>query len=134
MPRCERKVIASRGRAALLGDAAGLVDPLIGEGIYNAILSTQFAAPVIEKALIHDEVGLHDYQKAVEEKIMPEMKMAAFLSRVLVQFPSIVFEVLKRDERMWRGCCYLLRGEINYTTVKQKLGALGGIYAFLSRK
>ena len=134
MPRCERKVIASRGRAALLGDAAGLVDPLIGEGIYNAILSTQFAAPVIEKALIHDEVGLHDYQKAVEEKIMPEMKMAAFLSRVLAQFPSIVFEVLKRDERMWKGCCYLLRGEKNYTTVKQKLGALGGIYAFLSRK
>ncbi len=134
IPICSGEVVASRGRAALLGDAAGLVDPLTGEGIYNAILSAQLAAPVIEQSLIHDEAGLSAYQQAVDEKIMPEMKIARFLSRIMVRFPSMVLKMLHRDERVWRGGCYLLRGEIDYTTIRKKLGELGGIYAFLKRK
>ncbi len=133
IPICGSKVSATRGRAALLGDAAGLVDPLSGEGIYNTILSARLAAPVIEKSLLHNEAELQGYQKAIDEVIMPEMKIANFLSRVLVRLPPMVFEVFIRDERIWRNCCYLLLGEIDYTTVKQKLVALGGIYAFLSR-
>ena len=41
IPRCTGKAIVSCGRAALLGDAAGLADPLCGEGVYNAILSAR---------------------------------------------------------------------------------------------
>lgn len=37
-------------RVFLVGDAAGLVDPLLGEGIYNAIISGQAAAASILKA------------------------------------------------------------------------------------
>jgi len=133
IPLYTGEVVASQGRALLLGDAAGLVDPLTGEGIYNAILSAQLSAPVVEKALFHNEVGLHAYQKAVEEEIMPEMKIAYALSRIVVRFPSIAFKMLGRDERVWRGCCHLLRGEINYMTVKRELGVSGGIYRILSR-
>jgi geranylgeranyl reductase family protein len=37
----------SRGRVLLVGDAAGLVDPLSGDGIYEAFVSAQFAAQAI---------------------------------------------------------------------------------------
>ncbi|HEX3467934.1 MAG TPA: geranylgeranyl reductase family protein [Candidatus Elarobacter sp.] len=37
-------------RVFLVGDAAGLVDPLLGEGIYNAIVSGQAAARAIAEA------------------------------------------------------------------------------------
>jgi flavin-dependent dehydrogenase len=39
-----------RGRVLLTGDAAGLVDPLTGEGIHSAIISGQAAAAAILKA------------------------------------------------------------------------------------
>ena len=45
-----REPIASR-RTLLVGDAAALVDPFLGEGIYYAIRSGQFAAEVIGGAL-----------------------------------------------------------------------------------
>jgi len=38
---------ASRGRVLLVGDAAGLVDPLSGDGIYEAFVSARLAADAI---------------------------------------------------------------------------------------
>ena len=40
-------VPAARGRTLLVGDAAGLVDPLSGDGIYEAWVSAQLAADAI---------------------------------------------------------------------------------------
>ena len=133
-PVCGREVVACRDRVALLGDAAGLIDPLTGEGIYNAIWSAQLAAPVIEESLRHGEPGLQNYQQAIEEKIMPETRIARVLSRIFVLSPAMLFRVLNRDERIWRGCCRLLCHEIDYSTVKQRLGGFRGIYSFLSGK
>jgi flavin-dependent dehydrogenase len=39
------------GRVLLVGDAAGLVDPLLGEGLYHAIISGQEAATAIAEAM-----------------------------------------------------------------------------------
>ena len=134
MPMCGTKVTVSRDRAVLLGDAAGLTDPLSGEGIYNAVLSARLAAPAIEKSLMHDEVRLQDYQQAVEEKIMPEMRVARVASRIFVRFPLLVFKMLQRDDRAWKGSCYILRGETSYTSIKERAGGFKGIYALLSRR
>ena len=38
---------AARGRALLVGDAAGLVDPLSGDGIYEAFVSARLAADAV---------------------------------------------------------------------------------------
>ena len=38
---------ATRGRVLLVGDAAGLVDPLSGDGIYEAFVSAQLASTSI---------------------------------------------------------------------------------------
>jgi flavin-dependent dehydrogenase len=41
----------ARARVALVGDAAGLVDPLLGEGIHNAVASGQAAAAAIQSSI-----------------------------------------------------------------------------------
>jgi len=82
----------------LLGDAAGLVDSLTGEGIYNAIQSAQLAAPVLENSLLRSKVELQDYQQAVEEKIMSELRIARVLSKILFRFPHLAFRVLNQSD------------------------------------
>jgi flavin-dependent dehydrogenase len=46
-----------RGRVLLTGDAAGLVDPLTGEGIHSAIVSGQAAAAAILETLSNHKEG-----------------------------------------------------------------------------
>ena len=133
IPTCKKKTIVSQDKALLLGDAAGLADPLTGEGIYNAIRSAQLAAPVIENSLAQGKIELQDYQKAIEEKIMPEIRIARTLSKIFMRFPYLAFRMLKQDDRVWKGWCYLLRGETNYAIIKEKLGGFKGIFALLSR-
>lgn len=120
-----------RGRAALVGDAAGLVDPLTGEGIYNAIWSAQLAAATIAEAVAEDSPDLCTYQSAVDQYIAPDLRVARLMSRLFTRFPCLVFEMIKRDERVWRGCCLLLRREISYTSIIQRLGGVRGLRALL---
>lgn len=90
-----------RSRALLLGDAAGVIDPLTGEGIYYAALSARLAASVLEDCLTCGKEALEEYQRAVEEQILSELNAARTLSRALTCFPWLAFRVLKRDGRAW---------------------------------
>lgn len=47
IPHDGRRARFAWSNACLIGDAAGLIDPLLGEGIYNAIRSGQLAARAI---------------------------------------------------------------------------------------
>jgi len=55
------------------------------------------------------------------------------LSRIFSHFPYLAFRMLVANEKLQRGLGYLLRGEINYATIKEKLGGFKGIFALLSR-
>jgi geranylgeranyl reductase family protein len=133
IPTCTKGRLVWQDKALLLGDAAGLADPLTGEGIYNAILSAQLAAPVIENSLAHGKVKLEDYQEAVDEKITPELRTARVLSKFFIRFPHLAFEMLKRREGTWRTGCGLMTGELQYTDIKRKAGGFKGIFNRLFR-
>jgi geranylgeranyl reductase family protein len=47
LPMRELGAPAARGRALVVGDAAGLVDPLSGDGMYEAFVSSRLAAEAI---------------------------------------------------------------------------------------
>jgi geranylgeranyl reductase family protein len=134
LPVLSRDPAVYRGRVALVGDAAGLVDPLTGEGIYNAVWSAQLAAGAIAEAVAQNSPDLQGYQRAVDHHIAPELRVARALSRVFVRFPSLVFGMLVRDERVWRGCCLLLRREISYAAIMQRLGGPRGLRTLLFGK
>jgi geranylgeranyl reductase family protein len=114
-------------RIALVGDAAGLADPLSGEGIHNAIQSSQLAANTIKTCLNRGTSNLEDYQSAIYETIMPELKMARVLQKLFVHFPQVVVKLLHFDTRVWRGCCYFARGDLSYIGARQKIGGFKGV-------
>ena len=133
VPTCTKGRFVWQDKALLLGDAAGLTDPLTGEGIYNAIQSAQLAAPVIESSLVGGEVGLQDYQQIVERKIMPELRIARKMSRNFVRFPRLAFGMFNQSEGVWRAISSLTLGEMDYAAVKGKVGGSKGILNRLLR-
>lgn len=54
-------------RVLLVGDAAGLVDPLTGEGIYHAIVSGQAAAHAINSELTEGVPAVETFQTELRE-------------------------------------------------------------------
>jgi geranylgeranyl reductase family protein len=133
IPTCTKGMIAWQDKTLLLGDAAGLTDPLTGEGIYNAIRSALIAAPVIENYIARGKAGLQDYQEVIEKKIVSELRIARKLSKFFVRFPRLAFGMLERSDGAWRTISNLMLGEIDYAAVKERAGGLKGIFNRLLR-
>jgi geranylgeranyl reductase family protein len=119
-------------RCLLLGDAAGLVDPLTGEGIHHAVRSAQMAASVIQRCLQADSPDLREYQDDVDREIMPELTAARGLARLFTWFPGLCFGLVEGHDRLWRACCRLLRGEETYVSIKQRLHPFEGLFDLLT--
>lgn len=69
----------------LVGDAAGLIDPLTGEGIGNALLSSKLAAQTIKKAFeVNDftEKTLSFYDELLKKELDPELKTMYRIQRL----------------------------------------------------
>jgi geranylgeranyl reductase family protein len=64
----------------LTGDAAGLADPLVAEGISNSILSGILAAQAIIESNLDSEKATAFYIEKLEATILPEIKKAAVLT------------------------------------------------------
>lgn len=72
-------------RVALIGDAAGLINPLSGEGIQYALRSARWCSEELSDALSSDSLsapGLRRYAKRVQK----EMRYDMALSRLIIDF------------------------------------------------
>jgi geranylgeranyl reductase family protein len=113
-----------RGAVVCVGDAAGLVDPLSGEGIHTAFQSAGLAAQAIEAYLAERVLDLSPYQAAVDELIMPELIASRKLQDIFHYSPGPYTFVLQHSRRFWCLMCRIIRGEVTYTAFLEKLGPL----------
>lgn len=114
-----------KGKVLLVGDAAGLIDPLSGEGIYYAIKSAQLAAYALRDYFNNPDNGsLPKYEALVDEAIMTELQRAKAFMRLFYLYPRPFISALKRSDRLWQVACALLTGEKNYSHIGKKLGPL----------
>ena len=112
------------GPIAFVGDAAGLVDPLSGEGIGHAFHSGRLAAREIDLLLRGEVTDLAGYERAVRREIEPDLAVSRQLQTIFHQAPWIYTQALQRSGRFWRAFCHIVRGESNYTRFKNRLGPL----------
>jgi geranylgeranyl reductase family protein len=108
-------------RVLLVGDAAGLIDPLTGEGIYYALKSSYLAAPTILRFLDGKTSDLSEYEQAVNRELAPELKIARTVQKMNSATPRIFFKYLTDNDRFWRAFCRMLRGERTYSSLKKSL-------------
>ena len=102
-----------RGRALLVGDAAGVVDPLTGDGMYEAIVTGQLAAAAIVDLLEGRTADLEPYAVAVRRALGP-LAAASWGAKVAFdRFPRATF-LLARVPLVWRAVEGLMRGELSH--------------------
>ena len=112
------------GGAALVGDAAGLVDPLSGEGIYQAIASGIAVAPAVEDYVSGATDSLAGYQRAVERELLPELVTSRALMEVFHAWPVPFVALFQRSGRFWRAMGKVLRGEQTLDRIVHGAGPL----------
>lgn len=79
----------------LVGDAAGLSESLLGEGIYNAIVSGKYAAKSIIKSEQEDRYDAKYFYNSFLKKITNELHLYKKASKLLYGYPKISYFLMK---------------------------------------
>jgi geranylgeranyl reductase family protein len=101
----------ARGRIALAGDAAGLVDPLSGDGIYEAFASAGVAAGAALDLLGGRASSLEPYGPALLEELGGQTADSWGWKLAFDRFPRVGYAVA-RAPLAWPTIQRLLRGEL----------------------
>jgi len=115
-----KKNVISGDRWALVGDAAGLVDPITGEGIYSAFRSAQLLADNF------DRPGA--YAQAVENDIGRELSRASRMYRTFYSgrflggdFRRRTIQLARRSRTVRQVLGNLVSGNQSYLNLKKTL-------------
>lgn len=89
IPTCPRDGLFTVPRVLLVGDAAGLADPVTAEGISAAVLSGQLAATAVVQNVDAPQAVIAAYRQALGATLLPELRIARGLARGLYGFPKL---------------------------------------------
>jgi geranylgeranyl reductase family protein len=98
-------------RALLVGDAAGLIDPVSGDGMYECFVSAALAADAVGEMLAGRSSSLVPYGPAVDAALGPLHRASWKLKQALDRWPRLSWRVA-RTELLWRSIEPLLLGEL----------------------
>ncbi len=103
--------------ALLVGDAACLADPLLGEGIRPSILSGVKAAEAINQALTGDEKALEKYTEIIHQEWGEDMVWAGRLAGLFYRFPGVAYKAAVKVPIATQLMARILCGELRYADV-----------------
>jgi geranylgeranyl reductase family protein len=115
----------SKGKVLLVGDAAHLMDPLMGEGIYYAVRSGMLAAEAIIVSKEKGSSASEAYQALVHIHISENLKWALQFSRLVFRFTKLAYRTLKHYPELSDLYLQVLEGRETYqgfvTRVKERM-------------
>ena len=104
---------AARGRTAFVGDAAGLVDPVSGDGIYEALLSSKLAAEAALDVIAGRAADFSGYAVELRRTLAPSAAASWRAKLALERFPNLAFTLLQAP-LAWRALEQLLRADATH--------------------
>ena len=112
------------GNVILVGDAAGLLDPLTAEGIFAAVRSAQLAAGRIADHLADGDIGLDGYAEDLEEAILSDIRVAGRFHDLFYLWPRLGYRIEKSSPVLWGAMVELFHGDATYLSLLRRLGPL----------
>jgi geranylgeranyl reductase family protein len=129
LPSRPRAALLARGRVLLAGDAAGLVDPILWEGISYAVRSGQLAAASIQDAGLDPTFAAPSYGRAIQREVLSEISLARLLSRLVYHHPrASAWLFRRRGNALCEAMGRVIAGEATYRSL---LGRPGHYYRLL---
>jgi geranylgeranyl reductase family protein len=95
-----------RGRALLVGDAAGLIDPLSGDGMYEAFVSARLAA----EAILEGEV--ERYEPRLDAELARTLAASWKAKLAFDRFPRLTYAIA-RAPLVWPFFEGFVRGDVH---------------------
>ena len=105
-------------RVLLTGDAAGFVDPFLGEGIYYAVKSGEIAADVAAGAVESGDFSerfLQEYVARCEKEFNYDLKSALKFANFAYGHRDLFLKALWRDKKLFMEYLRTVRGDRTYT-------------------
>jgi flavin-dependent dehydrogenase len=98
-------------RVLLVGDAAGLVDPVTGDGMYECFVSSRLASEAILDLLAGRVSSLSPYEAALDAKLALLHRSSWKLKTAIDRWPRASWRFV-RTGLFWRSIDALLQGEL----------------------
>ncbi len=103
--------VVHKGRAMVAGDAAHMVDPFLGEGIYYAMRSGQLAAEAVVAAIEEGRPDLSRYDSLLEAELYPDFRACASLVKLIYGHPRLFYAALERQPGLMQKYYDVLTGQ-----------------------
>jgi geranylgeranyl reductase family protein len=111
LPLRSPRATLARGRALLVGDAAGLIDPVSGDGMYEGFLSSKLAAGAVLDLLAGRQRALDPYGPRLAGELATHLWASWGVKAALDRFPRITF-TLGGTRIVWRAVERLITGDV----------------------
>jgi len=106
--------------ALVVGEAAGILDPLTGEGIRPSIWTGIQGAAAVSQSLKGDANAIPQYTQIVKEQWGVDMSLAQKLAGIFYQFPKIAYKVGVKRPKAAQMMGKILCGELKYSDVTEQ--------------
>jgi geranylgeranyl reductase family protein len=108
----------------LVGDAANLADPWLGEGLFYALASGRMAAEAITNQFQGSSTDLSSYSYQVNSTLVREFLFARRFSLLVNALPYLNTTILKASHTLQNLIIDLLRGEKSYEQTWREIKTL----------
>jgi geranylgeranyl reductase family protein len=110
LPLRDPRAPVANARAVIVGDAAGLVDPMSGDGMFEAFLSSRIAAETISGVLQGTLPDLRTYERRLNGALARHRMVSWIGKRVFDQFPGAARRLAASDA-VWSRVEARVRGD-----------------------
>jgi geranylgeranyl reductase family protein len=101
----------ARGRALLVGDAGGLIDPVSGDGMFEGFLSSQYASEAVLDLFAGRARDLNAYSEHLASRLATHLWASWGIKVALDRYPRATFGLAK-TRIVWGAVERIVRGDV----------------------
>ena len=111
LPLRSPQATIARGRSLLVGDAAGLIDPVSGDGMFEGFLSSRYASEAVLDLLGGRTASVEPYGSRLAARLSTHLWASWGVKVALDRFPRATF-ALASTPVVWGAVERIVRGDV----------------------